>query len=99
MKTVKSHNRSKEKEREVEVVFQEVGEGVVALFPVTVLQGKAHAAHDAEATASIEQDVLQVKRSGHQGLLQGESAIPELQAQKLYIGCRDVSVLSHFIGI
>ncbi|PWA25135.1 hypothetical protein CCH79_00005099, partial [Gambusia affinis] len=57
-----------------------------------LLQGKAHAAHDAEATASIEQDVLQVKRSGHQGFLQGESAIPELQAQKLYTGCRDSSV-------
>lgn len=65
MKTVESHNRSKKEEREVEVVFQEVREGIVSLFPVTVLQSEAHAAHDAEATASVEQDILQVKRSSH----------------------------------
>lgn len=72
---IKSHNRSKEEEREVEVVFQEVGERVVAVLPVTVLQSKTHAAHDAEATAAVEQDVLKVERTRHQVLLQrGQSA-------------------------
>lgn len=72
MKPVKSHYRSKEEEGEVEVVFQQVGECEVAVFLFTVLQTKAHTAHDTEAAASIEQDVLEVKRAGHQGLLQNE---------------------------
>lgn len=72
MKPVESHDRSKEEEGEVEVVFQQVGECEVAVFLFTVLQPKAHTAHDAKAAASIEQNVLQVKRAGHQGLLQKE---------------------------
>lgn len=69
MKLVESHDGSEEEEGEVEVVSQQVTEGVVALLPIAVLQSKAHTAHDAEATASVEQDVLQVKRAGHQGFL------------------------------
>lgn len=69
---VKSHDRSKEEEGEVEVVFQQVRERVAAVFLFTVLQSKAHTAHDAEATASIEEDVLQVKRASHQRFLKEE---------------------------
>lgn len=63
---VEGHDRSKEEEGEVEVVSQQVRECVVAVLLLAVLQSKAHAAHYAEAAASIEQDVLQVKRAGHQ---------------------------------
>lgn len=66
---VESHDGSKEEEGEVEVVFQQVRECVAAVLLLAVLQCKAHTAHDAEAAASIEQDVLQVKRASHQGLL------------------------------
>lgn len=72
---VESHDGSKEEEGEVEVVFQQVRECVVAILLLTVLQCKAHTAHDAEAAASIEQDVLQVKRASHQGLLKEESEL------------------------
>lgn len=77
---VKCHDRAKEEEWEVEVVSEQVREGVVAILLLTVLQCKAHTAHDGEANASIEQDVLQVKRAGHQGFLQEESE--SLWAQK-----------------
>lgn len=63
---VESHDRSKEEEREVEVIFQQVGEFVVAVLLLAVFQREADAAHDAETAASIEQDVLQVKGTGHQ---------------------------------
>lgn len=65
MKPVESHNGSEEEEGEVEVVFQQVSEGVAAVLLVTVLQREAHTAHDAEATASVEEDVLQVERTRH----------------------------------
>lgn len=75
MIAVERHDRSKEEEREVEVVFQEVRESVVAVLPVAVLQSETHTAHDAEATASVEQDVLKVERPRHQVLLQrGQSS-------------------------
>lgn len=62
---VKSHDGSKEEEGEVEVVFQQVRERVVAVLLFTVLQSEAHTAHDAEAAASVEKDVLQVERTSH----------------------------------
>lgn len=58
MKPVEGHDGSKEEEGEVEVVFQQVSKRVVSILLLTVLQSKAHTAHDAEATASVEQDVL-----------------------------------------
>lgn len=66
---VKGHDRPKEEEGEVEVVFQQVVERVVALFLLTVLQSKAHTTHDGEAAAAVKEDVLQVERAGHQRFL------------------------------
>ena len=62
---IKGHDGSKEKEGEVEVVLEQVRQRVVPILLLTVLKGKAHTAHDAEATPSIEQDVLEVKGAGH----------------------------------
>lgn len=86
MEPVESHDRSKEEEGEVEVVSQQVRECVVSVFFLTVLQSKAHTAHDAEAAASIEQDVLQVKRAGHQGFLKKESLILSLTHHRFAYG-------------
>lgn len=69
MVPVKSHDGSKEEEREVEVVFKQITEGVVTILLLTVFQSKTHTAHDAEANASIKQDVLQVERPCHQCFL------------------------------
>lgn len=70
MKPVESHDGPEEEVGEVEVVFQQVSKGVAAFLAVTVLQCKAHAAHDAETTAAVEQDVLQVERTRDQRFLQ-----------------------------
>lgn len=92
MKPVESHDRSKEEEGEVEVVFQQVGECEVAVFLFTVLQSKAHTAHDAKTAASIEQDVLQVKRAGHQGLLQKEYHEPHASSSHMWIEIKYVYI-------
>lgn len=63
MELVKCHDRPKEEEGEVEVVLEEVEDGVDALFPLRALKCKAHAAHDGEAASSIEEDVLKIKSS------------------------------------
>lgn len=70
VKPVESHDGPEEEVGEVEVVFQQVSEGVAAFLAVTVLQCKAHAAHDAETTAAVEQDVLQGERTRDQRFLQ-----------------------------
>lgn len=70
---VESHDRSEEEEGEVEVVFEQVSERVAAVLLLAVLQCEAHTAHDAEAAASVEQDVLQVEGARHQGFLEEES--------------------------
>lgn len=70
---VESHDGTEEEEGEVEVVFQQVGELVVAVLLLAVLQAEAHAAHDAEAAAAVEQDVLEVKGARHQGFLEEEA--------------------------
>ena len=54
---------------QVEVVVQQLQQAVAALAPHTVLQGEAHAAHDGEATAAVEQDVAQVEVPLHQARL------------------------------
>lgn len=66
---VKRHDRPKEEEREVEVVLEEVEDGVDALFPLTALEGEAHAAHDGEGATSIEKDILEIKSSCHKPTL------------------------------
>lgn len=70
MKPVKSHDWPEEEVGEVEVVFQQVRKGVAAFLAVAVLQCKAHAAHNAETTAAVEQDVLQVERTCDKRFLQ-----------------------------
>lgn len=73
MVPVESHDGAEEEEGEVEVVFQQVGELVVAVLLLAVLQAEAHAAHDAKAAAAVEQDVLEIKGARHQGFLEEEA--------------------------
>ena len=68
---VKGHDGAEEEEGQVEVVLEQVQEGVAAFLAVAVLQGEAHAAHDGEAAAAVKQDVLQVEGARHQRLLGG----------------------------
>ena len=69
MELVKSHDGPKEEKGEVEVVLEQVTQCVVAILLLAVLQRKAHTAKDGETKTSVEQDILQVKRTGHQGFL------------------------------
>lgn len=69
MELVKRHDRPKEEEREVEVVLEEVEDGVDALFSFRALQCKAHAAHDGEAASSVEEDILKIKSSRYKPTL------------------------------
>lgn len=69
MELVKRHDRPKKEEREVEVVLEEVEDGVDALFPLGALECKAHAAHDGEAASSIEEDILKIKSSRYKPAL------------------------------
>lgn len=69
MELVKCHDRPKEEEWEVEVVLEEVEDGVDALFPLRALECKAHAAHDGEAASSIEKDILKIKSSRYKPAL------------------------------
>lgn len=63
MELVKRHDRPEEEEWEVEVVLEEVEDGVDALALLAALEGKAHAAHDGEGAASVEKDILEIKSS------------------------------------
>lgn len=69
MESVKGHDGSEEKEGEVEIVLQEGEDGEVPVLPVTVLQSKAHAAHDAEAGSSVKEDILKIKSSRYKPIL------------------------------
>lgn len=69
MELVKRHDRPEEEEWEVEVVLEEVEDGVDALFPLGALEGEAHAAHDGEGAPSVEKDILEVKSSCHKPTL------------------------------
>ena len=69
MELVEGHDGAEEEEGEVEVVLEQVQEGVAALLAVAVLQCEAHAAHDGEAAAAVEQHVLQVEGACHQRFL------------------------------
>lgn len=70
MELIESLDRSKVEEWKVEVVFEQVNEGVVAVLLLTVLQSKAHTAHYGETGSSIEQDVLQVEVARHETFLE-----------------------------
>lgn len=69
MEFIESHYRSKVEEREVEVVFQKFQETIVPVVLLTVLQGEAHASHDGEAAASVEEEPLKLEASSHETLL------------------------------
>lgn len=69
METIKGHDRSKEEEGEVEVVLDQIHETVVTIFLLTVLKSKAHTAHNGEAAAPVEQDVLQIKGARRKAFL------------------------------
>lgn len=84
VKLVKSHDRPKEEVGEVEVVFQQVSEGVAAFLAVAVLQREAHAAHEAEATPAVEQDILQVERTRDQRFLREGVCALSCLSQKLF---------------
>ena len=73
MKLVESEDGAKEEVRQVEVVLEQLQEAIAALPPHTVFQGEAHTAHDGEATATVEQDVAQVKVPLHQARLEAET--------------------------
>lgn len=66
---VKRHDRPKEEEWEVEVVLEEIKYGVDALFLLSALKCKAHAAHDGEPTSSIEKNILKIKSSRYKPAL------------------------------
>lgn len=66
IKLIKGHDGPEIKEREVEVVLQQFQDAVIPSFPLTVLQSKAHAAHDSEPTTSVEENVPQLKVPLHE---------------------------------
>lgn len=69
IKFVKGHDGTEIEEREVEVVLEQLQDVVVPIFPLTVLQSKAHTAHDCKPTTSIEEDVTQLKVALHKTCL------------------------------
>lgn len=69
MELVKRHDGPEEEEGEVEVVLEEVEDGVDALLPLAALEREAHAAHDGEAAASVEEDILKIKSSRYKPAL------------------------------
>lgn len=69
IKFIKCHDGSKVEEREVKVVLEQLQDAVVPIFPFTVFQSKTQAAHDGEPTASIEEDMPQLKVSFHKTCL------------------------------
>lgn len=81
MESIKGHDRSKEKEREVEIVLQQGEDGIVAVLPLTVLQGETHAAHDAEATASVKENILKIKSSCYKPVLGKREQLPHIKRE------------------
>lgn len=72
IKFIKGHDGPEIEEGEVEVVLEQLQDVVVSIFPLTVLQGEAHTAHDREPTAPIEENVTQLKVPLHKSSLCGE---------------------------
>lgn len=79
MELVKGHDRPEEEEGEVEVVLEEVEDGVDALLLLGALEGEAHAAHDGEGAASVEKDILEIKSSRHKPTLGRKQRLTETQ--------------------
>jgi len=83
MELVKRHDRPEEEEGEVEVVFEEVKDGVNAVFLLRVLECKAHAAHDGEAASSIEEDILKIKSSRYKPALDEKQRVTTKNVEPL----------------
>lgn len=66
VKLIEGHDGPEIKEREVEVVFEQFQDAVIAILPLAVLQSKANAAHYSEAAASVEENVAQLKVPLHE---------------------------------
>ena len=75
IKLIKSHDGPEIEEGEVEVVLEQLQDVVVSIFPVAVLQSKAHTAHDGEPTTSVEENVTHLKVSLHKTRLENKAAI------------------------
>lgn len=71
IKLIKGHDGPKIEEGEVEVVLEQFQDVVVSIFPLAVLQSKAHTAHYSKPTASIEENMTQIKVSLHKTCLHG----------------------------
>lgn len=69
---IKGHNGSKIEEGEVEIVLEQLQDVVVSIFSFTILQSKAHTAHDRKPTASIEENMTQLKVALHKTRLKRE---------------------------
>lgn len=66
VKLIKGHDGPEIKEREVEVVLEQLQDAVIPILALAVLQSKAHAPHDGEPAASVEEDVAQVEVPLHE---------------------------------
>lgn len=71
IKLIKGHDGPEKEEGEVEVVLEQLQDVVVSIFPLAVLQSKAHAAHYSKPTTSIEENMTQVKVPLHKTCLHG----------------------------
>lgn len=72
IKLIEGHDGPEVEEGEVEVVLEQLQDVVVSIFPFTVLESKAHTAHDCKPTTSIEENMTQLKVSLHKSSLCGE---------------------------
>lgn len=85
MEAVKGHDGPEEEEGQVEVVLEQVDEGVAAVGVGALLQGKAGAAQHCEAAAPLEQHLLKIKSACYKPVLDGrEQAASSLGAPCLW---------------
>lgn len=66
---IKRHDGTEVEEREIEVVLEQLQDAVVSIFPLAVLQSKAHATHDSKPTASVEENGAQLEVPLHKTCL------------------------------
>lgn len=71
VEAIEGHDGPKEEERQVEVVLEQVGQGVVALGVSTALQREAGAAEHREAATPMKQHLLKIKSACYKPALEG----------------------------
>lgn len=71
MKAIKGHDRPEEEEGQVEVVLQQVGQGIAVPRVGTVLQREAGTTQDREASTAQEQHLLEIKSACYKPALEG----------------------------